>query len=301
MLEDGMLKKRVAATAILLGLATSGVLAQKQVAFIATVVVPAGRDVTTVTPADVQVIEGGKAATISKVDVVQRTPKLQLLIDNGIGFPSSNLGDLRDGVKALIQSLPTNIEITIVTTAPNPRILEKATTDRVKQLSAIDRLTPDNGSGKFTESLYDATERIEKDKDETAQYTIVSLGTTQGDLQVRDDFIKKSIERIQKRHVPVFVVLFSTLRGSTTGGVQQDLGTAAANAAGGRIEVLNSATRLVTLLPELGKYLEMITGPNSHQLLVMVDRPQGGPIGEMGMQINGMNVVAMALDITRTK
>jgi hypothetical protein len=295
-----MLQKRFIATAAFICLASSGLLAQKQVAFIATVVAPPGtRDVSTIMPDDVKVVEGNKRLTVSKVEAIARVPKLQLLIDNGIGFPSSNLGDLRNGIKALINNLPLNIEVTMVTTAPNPRTLQAATTDRVKQLSAIDRLTPDTGAGRFTESLYDATERAEKDKDETARDTIVSIGTTVGDQNVRDDFIKKSLERIQKKHIPVFVVLFSTVNASF--GVQQDLGNAAANMSGGRIEVLNSASRLTTLLPELGKYLESTVGPDSHQLLVMVDRPDGGQMGEIGMEVSGMAVVQMALDVSRTK
>ena len=293
--------KRLAATAALVCLATPGLLAQKQVAFIATVTPVAGREVSTLTPGDVKVIENDKPLNISKVEVIDRVPKLQILIDNGIGFPSQNLGDLRNGVKALIENLPPNLEVTMVTTAPNPRVLEKATTDRAKQLAAIDRIAPDTGSGKFTESLWEATERIEKDKDEKAGYTIVTIGTTQGDLQVRDDDVKKIFERVSKRHIPVFVVLFSTLRGTTTGGVQQDVGGRAAEMGGGRMEVINAATRLTSLLPELGKLLQITMGPDSHQVRVYVDRPGGGQLGEMGMQMLGMNVVAMTLDLANTK
>ena len=293
--------KRIVATAVLVCLAAPGLLAQKQVAFIATVTPVNGREVSTLMPGDVKVVESDKPLNVSKVEVIERVPKLQLLIDNGVGFPSQNLGDLRNGIKALVNNLPLNLEVTMVTTAPNPRVLEKATTDRVKQLAAIDRIVPDSGSGKFTESLWEATERIEKDKDEKASYTIVTIGTTQGDLNVRDDDVKKIFERVTRRHIPVFVILFSTLQGSTTGGVQQDVGGNAAAMGGGRMEVINSATRLTSLLPELGKLLQVTMGPDSHLVRVFVDRPGGGKLGEIGMQMLGMNVVTMTLDAVNTK
>jgi hypothetical protein len=285
--------------ALMLSLVAADAYAQKTLAFLATVS-PAGKEIADVTADDVQVTENGQRLKVSKVEIIERTPKLQLLIDNGVGFPSSNLGDLRNGIKAFLNSLPNELEVTIVTTAPNPRMLQAATTDKVKLLSAIDRLVPDQGSGRFTDSLFEATERIEKDKDEKAAYSIVTIGTTQGDLTVRDDFIKKIGERVQKRSIPVYVILFSTLRGSTTGGVQQDLGTAAAAMGGGRIEVLNAPTRLVSLLPELGEYLST-TMKAGKQMSVIIDRPNGGALGEIGMQILGANVHAMALDASRTR
>jgi hypothetical protein len=82
--------------------------------------------------------------------------------------------------------------------------------------------------------------------------------------------------------------------------VQQDLGTAAAAMGGGRIEVLNAPTRLVSLLPELGEYLST-TMKAGKQMSVIIDRPNGGALGEIGMQILGANVHAMALDASRTR
>ena len=42
-------------------------------------------------------------------------------------------------------------------------------------------------------------------------------------------------------------------------------------------------------------------GPDSHLVRVIVDRPGGGRLGEIGMQMLGMNVVAITLDAANTK
>ena len=109
--------------------------------------------------------------------------------------------DLRNGVRGLIQALPPSLEVTLVTTAPQPRFLERATTDRVKLISAVDRLSPDSGAGRFVESMFEATERIAKD--EKGRYTIISFGTTSGDAQVRESDVQKTIERVQQRGTTV--------------------------------------------------------------------------------------------------
>ena len=166
------------ATAIALCLASTGVFAQKEVVLRATITDPTGAEVTTINPADVSFTENGVEGKIIKVELVAAVvPKVQILVDNGLGMPAASLGDLRTAVKGLVNSLPTNVEVTLVTTAPQPRMLEKPTTDRIKQLSAVDRMAPDASAGRFVDSMYEATDRINKDKQEGSSYTIISIAS----------------------------------------------------------------------------------------------------------------------------
>ena len=75
-------------------------------------------------------MEGGVEAKIVKVEPVNWPVKVQLLLDNGIGLGGQNIQSLKDGVKGLIEALPANLEVTIVTTAPQPRFLVRPTTDK---------------------------------------------------------------------------------------------------------------------------------------------------------------------------
>ena len=83
------------ATAVAVCLATAGVLAQKQLSLVATITDPNGGDVTAIDPKDVRVLENDVAATVLKVEALQRVPKLQVLVDNGSGMPSESIGDRR--------------------------------------------------------------------------------------------------------------------------------------------------------------------------------------------------------------
>lgn len=279
--------RTLAATALCLSM-TTGVLAQKQIKLLVTVVDPAGGELATLEPGDVRVIENGTPATVVSVQPVERIPKLQILVDNGTGMPAASIGDLKLALRAVISALPPDVETTIVTTAPQPRFIARPTTDKAKLLSSIDLLAPDSGAGRFVDSLYEATDRVEKDKQEDASYTILSVATTSGDISgVRDRDVQRTMERIQRKRVTTHVVLLATsVGGAASGGaIQLDLGQAAAQASGGRFERINVANRLNSLLPELGQQIASTLGKSARQFRVIADRPAGasGEPGEISL------------------
>jgi hypothetical protein len=180
-------------------------------------------------------------------------------------------------------------------------MLERATTDRIKLLSAIDRLTPDSGTGRFVESLYEAMDRVDKDKDENAGYVIVNIATSAGELNFREDDVKKISEKVQRRHPTVYTVFLDTLGSASAGGVQTDLGKGLADMTGGKFEAIAVPNRLVSLLPELGAALNATMGGQAKLLRITADRSTTGQIGQIGMAIKGLKVLHLALDVSRTK
>jgi hypothetical protein len=288
------------ATAIAVCLATTSVLAQKQLSLITTITDPNGGEVATIDPKEVRVLENDVAATIVKVEPVERVPKLQVLVDNGSGMPAASLGDLRNGLRGLLEAVPEGVEMTIVTTAPQPRFLLRPTTDKKAALDSLNRLAPDSGAGRFVESLAEATQRIERDKQQDANYTIVTVGTSSGDANVRESDVKQTMERLQKFRPVVHVVMLTTQVGRTASGgvVQAELGQAAAQGTGGRYENINVANRVATLLPEIGTELGKTLGKGSRQFRVTFDRPGGasGDLGKVSIGVSGKVVANVTLD-----
>ena len=286
-----------AATVVALCLATSGLLAQRQLSLLATVTDPNGAEIAAIDPKEVRITENGAAATVLKVEPLNRMPKVQVLIDNGIGMPAESLSDLRAGLRGLLEALPPGIEVTLVTTAPQPRFLERATTDRQKHLDAINRLAPDTGAGRFVESLFEATQRIEKDKDAT--YTIVTVGTSSGDTNVRERDVQQTMERLAKFGSVVHVVILQQVaRTASAGVIQGELGQAAAKQTGGRFENLAVANRLATLLPEIGKEMGKTLGTGSKQFRITFERPGGasGDLGQLSAGVAGKIISTLTLD-----
>jgi hypothetical protein len=289
--------KFLATAAIVLCAATGTLSAQRQLQLLATVTDPSGAPVTTVEPKDVRVVENGVEATILKVEPVDRVPKVQLLIDNGVGMPPESLGDLRNAVRGLLNALPPEIEVTLVATAPQPRFLERATTDRQALLQAVDRIAPDSSPGRFVESLNEATRRIEQDEQD-ANWVILSLGTFAGDIDVRERDVQQLLDRIQKGGTTVHVVLLATPRTASGGLLQTQVGQAVTQMTGGRYESIAVANRIATLVPEIGAEMAKALGQGSRQFRITVERPGGasGDLGQLGMGVAGRVVSSVAVE-----
>ena len=290
---------RLTAVGALVCVATSAALAQRQLTLIATVVDPNGAEVTNLDAKEVRVLENGVEGKVLTVEPIERVPKLQVLIDNGVGMPAESTADLRKGIRALLDALPPDVEVTLVTTAPQPRFLERATKDRQKQLTAIDRIAPDSGAGRFVESLYEATTRIQQDKQQDASYTILTIGTSSGDGNVRDRDVKQAMERIQQRRTTVYAIVLQSAGRSAGGGfIQSEVAQAAAGATGGRFENITVANRLATLLPEMAAQIATSMSAGAKQFRITAERPSGasGDVGKLSMGVAGKVLAALSLE-----
>jgi hypothetical protein len=295
--------RKLLLTGILAGVMVAGPSAQQQIQLLTSVVDESGQAVTSLAPEDVRVLENGIEAKVTKVEAVDKRVTLQLLLDNGVGLGSENLLHLRNGVRALLEKVPEGVEITMVTTAPQPRFLVRATTDRQALLQGVDRIAPDTGAGRFVESLNEATQRIQRDKPDTAPI-VISAATTSGDTNVMERDIEQMMRRLQERPTTVHVIVLSGGVGRTAsgGGNQTTVGIAVTDLTRGRYEGINAGTRLATLLPELGDLVAAAVKQQSRQYRVLVDRPSEakGDVGSLSLGVNraGLKVVSVMREST---
>jgi hypothetical protein len=274
---------------------TTPALAQKQVTLLATVTDPTGAPVTTVDPARLNVTENGSALKVLKVEPVTRVPKLHLLVDAGVGLPPEALGELRKGLHGLVDALPDDLWVSVVTTSPQPRFIERGTAGRDKLHKAVDLIASDTGSGRFVESLFEVTERIERDRD--SYNVVVSVGTFAGDLHHREGDTKKILERVGSGRIRVHVVLYTGRINTTAGGsMQQELGEAVTNNTDGRYEQINVSSRLATLLPEIGAEVAKTMGGSARQLRITAERQQSGELGRLSLGVTGLVLAHVAIE-----
>lgn len=271
----------------------------KQLQVFASVVDAKGVPVGSLEPADIRLTENDADAIVTKVEPVNWPIKLQILVDNGVGLGSGNINQLRTGIIGLLEALPPNLEVTIVSTAPQPRFLTRATTDRAAMMKGLDVLSPDSGAGRFVESLSEATQRIERDKTDSFP-VIVSVGTNMGDRNMRESDVETVMSRLQKRPTIVHVVMFSgSGQAGSGGGNQLEVGLMVTKATRGRYEGINSATRLATLLPEMGSEIAKAIERQSRQFRITADRPASasGNLGRIGASTKSPLVLtAVSLD-----
>lgn len=278
-----------------LAMAPIGLRAQRQLQVFVSVVDAKGAPATSIDPGDIRLLENDVEAKVTKVEPVNWPIKLQLLVDNGAGLGNGNINQLRTGINGLLDALPPNLEVTIVSTAPQPRFLARPTTDRAAMTKGLDVLAPDTGAGRFVEGLNEATQRIEKDKTDYFP-VIVVVGTTTGDRNVRDSDIKSMMGRLEKRPTTVHVVMFNGSGGQSAsgGGNQIEVGMMVTKFTSGRYEGINSATRLATLLPEIGAQIAKSVERQTHQFRVTADRPASaaGDIGRISAGVKAPLVLA---------
>jgi hypothetical protein len=190
---------------------------------------------------------------------------------------------LTNGVRGLLDALPAGTEVTIVSTAPQPRFLVRATTDREAILKGLGLITPDRGSGRFVESLKEATQRIERDKSDFFP-VIVAAATSAGDRDVRDSDVEQVMGRLEQRPTTVHVVMLSG-QTQAAGGNQIDVGLAVSKYTQGTYENINAPTRLATLLPELGALIAKTHEAQRRRFQITLARPASatGDLGQISM------------------
>lgn len=289
--------------AVFLLLATGGAGAQQQFNFFLSLSDAAGAHVTDLKIGELAVTEGGQPARVVRIDPIRWPVKVTVLVDNGLGT-GQYLVQYRNGLKAFFAALPTGVEASLITLAPQPRWLVRPTNDRVQLTNGVDRISPDNGAARFLDALVEASERVEQDNKEATEYfpVVMILATTGPEgSSVRDRDLVRMVERFKRHAVRVHIVMLGTQFTSPNaivGARQVHVGKLLSDETGGRYEAIAAQNRIPTLLPEYGELIADAHAFQSQQYLVTVERPAGatGPLGELAMGLTrpGLTFTATA-------
>ena len=280
------MKTVLLSVALLAGVAGSTLHAQQQFVLFLSLLDAKGNPPASLTIEDVVLTEAEQPLTILKVEKIDWPVKVQVLVDNGIGLGSENLIHIRNGVRELMKVLPPEVEVSLYTTAPQPRNIVKPTMDRLQLIQGADRISPDTGTGRYIESLNEATGRIEKDK--TSHFPVIlSVATSIGDTQVMERDVDQLWKRLNQRPTTVHTVLLAGGAQNASGFTaanQTQVGLAVKNLTGGRYENITAASRLATLLPEIGTQIAESHQRQSRQFRLTIERQKGksGVLGAIG-------------------
>jgi hypothetical protein len=247
-----------------------------------------GKRVTDLRPEDVVMSENGVRQEVVKVERQPVPIKITIAVDNSQDSAES-LVHYRAGLAGLVEGLPRDVEVTLITTTPQPRMVVRPTTDRTQILRAINGFAPELGRPRFTEALVEFSQRLEKEARDRkiAPYVpvLILLSTTsveQNSYQPAE--ITKAANFLVARRARVNVIVVSTRTGQATSpqtidaSMQGVIAMPIVKATNGRYESLAASSRLTTLLPEWGRDLATLHDRQVNQVRVTVERARGGEL-----------------------
>jgi (2Fe-2S) ferredoxin len=256
-----------------------------------------GAPVTDLKPEDIAMTEDGAPGKVVSLDKHQLPIKLTVAIDNGKDSTQA-LSSLRTGLTGLVEALPPDVEVTLITMS-QPQTVVRPTTDRAQITQGISRFGPESRAvAKFSETVVEYAERVDKDfKDKkTTPYSpvLVLVSTSTPELEtVEPDTINKALNTLLSRGARVSVMMFNTTPTNTnavanmTQGRQALISAPIVKASRGKFEALVQFNRLETVLPEWGKEIAASHTKQANQWRAIIDRPNGntGALNKPGLRI----------------
>jgi hypothetical protein len=123
----------------------------------------------------------------------------------------------------------------------------------------------------FFDGLAEAAARVEKDRSNYFPVFLMVTSDVRPDDAPLDRDVKRLVDRVATYGITVH---FVTVGFQNPGGLQASLGGALTKISGGRNETINSPSRLLTLLPEIGQQIARSHYRQSHQYRVTYEPPQ---------------------------
>jgi hypothetical protein len=221
--------------------------------------------------------------------------KLTIAVDNGADSADA-LAHYRSGLTALVEALPPDVEVTLIVTAPQPRMVVRPTTDRSQILRGINGFGPEQARPRFSDALVEYSERLQRESRDKAMlpYLPVLVMVSTAAIETRSyqpKEIEKAVAYLVTRKARVNSIVVSTRRGDTTSAAGLDLtlqsivAIPTAKATNGRYEGLSVSNRLTTLLPEWGRDLAALHAKQIKQFRVTVERSRGGELQSPRIEI----------------
>ena len=252
---------------------------QGQFQFVVSATDQQGVPVTDLTTADVVISENGMPIEVVKVEPFRIPVRLTIAVDNGI-LSRDALSPYRSGLAGLVKALPEDVEVTLITTAPQPRRVVRPTTDREQILRGVNGFGPENAAPRFTDSLVEFSKLYEDEFNKNKRFDsipiLVSVSTTAPETSSYEPpTVLKALNFLRARKGRVYVTMIS-VRGDVESLSQIDTNRQAltaipaTEATGGKYEALAAPSRLATLLPEWGEEIAALHRKHSNQTLVTV-------------------------------
>lgn len=248
----------------------------------------AGKPVVELSAGDVAFEESGVRQKIARVERLPVPVKVTIAVDNSADSAAA-IAHYRSGLAGLVEALPPDVEVSLITTTPQPRTVLRPTADRGVILKGIGGFGSEPGAPRFSDTIVEFSRRLrDESKDKRIgpyRPVLIMLSTTaveQGSYETPE--INQAIEFLTARRAKLYVAMLSTRTGQAASpetinaSLQAVIALPLVKSSEGRYEPLAASARLVTLLPEWAKELAELHARQIDQFRVTVERATDGPL-----------------------
>ena len=263
-----------------------------------------GKPITDLKPEEIAMTENGAPGKVVSMERHNLPIKLTIAVDNASESQVA-LAAVRTGLTGMVEALPADVEVTLITMAPQPSMFVRPTTDRGVIMKGISRFGVDTEASRFTETLVEYAERLDKDfKEKKLTYfpMLVLVSTSQPEnVGIQRDTIERGMKTFVARGGRMSVAMVSTKPTDAESvanlkqGRQILTATPLVNATKGKLETMVQFNRMATLLPEWGKEIGASHTKQTNQFRTIIERPNNntGQLNNPGLRITrpGANAV----------
>jgi len=262
---------------------------QEPFQFVVAALDSSGQPVANLTREDILFSENGVKNEVVKIEPLRIPIRLTIAIDNG-PLSRDALSHYRAGLEGLVKALPADVEVTLITTAPQPLPVVRPTTDRVQILKGINGFAPQDEAPRFTDSLVEFSELYQNEFNRKKRFdsipVLITISTTATEASSYEvPAVSKALTFLRARRARVYTIMISTRQdveafAQINTNRQAMIAIPATKATGGKYEALAISNRLTTLLPEWGEEIAALHRKYNNQTLVTALRQPGvtGPL-----------------------
>ena len=224
---------------------------------------------------DIVVQWDGENLETTEFEFIDWPVRLTVFIDNGDNA-STLVPQAREGLRALLRTLPPEIEIAMLTTSRQPRWITRHTTDRAELEGNIANISPDTGAAAtFNDALIEETDRIHDDDDREYYPVIIMIATDGADLsRSQQGRVDRMVERMVENSVEVHTLLFVSGNALGSGSMAAGVGEALVPVTRGTFERITVPTAVVDRLEALGRDITRKHGFVSNQYRITYRQPR---------------------------
>ena len=262
-----------------------------------------GAPVTDLKPEEIAMTENGAPGKVVTLERFNLPIKLTIAIDNGRDSNTA-LATVRTALTSMVEALPPDMEVTLVTLAPQPAMFVRPTADRAQITRGISRFGVDSdGAPRFSDALVEYADRLERDfRDKKLTYAplMVIVSTSQIEQsQAERSTVEKTLKTLLTRGARVSLAMYTTRPtdadsvDNLKNGRQALIATPIIKASGGKFSTMVAFKELADVLPQWGKEIAASHTKQTTQYRLVLDRPGGatGALNNPGLRLTrpGLN------------